>query len=406
MRDIRKYMDMMGNPAPQVLAEGRKTLKDYLTETENSLAEAPKKSEIQLMASKVLPRGAKEDPLTGQMVYTKQGGLDSVATMEEKIIAKLKEAGFVKMPSKGEERIFKLDNWVVTTKVSYGAGTSYANMSAVLASDPGTDSNLAEGSFVVKSLDGVEKRFKTLGPEADAWQKSLSPKAQKAEADKELKDRINQKAAATQAIIWSSINGPWEWTELDWIDIVQTFIVPDLISKFKGQPINGRVKDALVDARNGDLFSLLKIFDSVVRDMKMGKSFSSWANSMQGSRMESIDDNEADMLDEAPMSESRKEVKKFLTANGWVKEDSMKNSHGTRIWLKQRNIENAPSSITDGINKLLVGLSSFGVEAKLGEFRKRHTVVGSDWEIAVQDDSGVVGLCLIMRDTPDDGRDW
>jgi hypothetical protein len=407
MKDIRKYMDLMGNPAPQVLTEGRKTLKDYLTETENSLAEAPKKSEIQLMASKVLPRGAKEEPLTGRMVYVKQGGLDSVATMEEKIIAKLKEVGFVKMPSKGEENIFKLDNWMVTTRVSYGGGYKYANMSAILTSVQENDSNLAEGSFVVKSLDGVEKRFKTLGPEADAWQKSLSPQAQKAEVNKDLRDQSKQKAEAMNATIWSSINGPWEWTELDWIDIVQTFIVPDLISKLKGQPVSAQVKDALIDARNGDLFALLKIFDSVTRNMKMGNSFSSWAKSMQGGRMESIEDGEADMLDEAPMSDSRKAIKQFLTANGWVKQEFRKSRQGTRTWLKQRSPKNTPKmSKEEYLTQLLADLHSNGIEGNIGDGYKRDSIIGSDWTLTVQNDTGVIGVLLSLRDTPDDGMDW
>lgn len=407
MRDIRKYMDMMGNPAPQVLTEGRKTLKDYLTETENSLAEAPKKSDIQLMASKVLPRGAKEEPLTGRMVYVKQGGLDSVATMEEKIIAKLKEAGFVKMPSKGEENIFKLDNWVVTTRVSYGGGYKYANMSAILTSVQENDSNLAEGSFVVKSLDGVEKRFKTLGPEADAWQKSLSPQAQKAEANKDLRDQSKQKAEAMNATIWSSINGPWEWTELDWIDIVQTFIVPDLISKLKGQPVSAQVKDALIDARNGDLFALLKIFDSVTRNMKMGNSFSSWAKSMQGGRMESIEDGEADMLDEAPVSDSRKNVAKFLRSKGWVKSESRKSHHGSRIWFEQRSPKNdIEMTKEEYIIQLLADMNAAGIQGAIGDGYERDTIIGTDWRVTVQNDTGRIGVLLSMRDTPENGMDW
>ncbi len=43
---------------------------------------------------------------------------------------------------------------------------------------------LTEGAFVIKSKDGVEKRFKKEGPESEAWSKTIAKKPKTVKAEK------------------------------------------------------------------------------------------------------------------------------------------------------------------------------------------------------------------------------
>lgn len=125
---------------------------------------------------------------------------------------------------------------------------------------------LFEGMWVIKSKDGVEKRFKDDKSEAaQAWANSIQKKQRAAPVDK-----AGQRKAA-ENLCWQAISTASEWTEMDEADVIRTQIIPKL--KKMGYAAGGEAKygEAFIAALDeashphGTYDKLLKFLDAAVK---------------------------------------------------------------------------------------------------------------------------------------------
>lgn len=136
---------------------------------------------------------------------------------------------------------------------------------------------LTEGAFVVKSKDGVEKRFKNPdSPEAKAWKektvgKKVAPEDK--EANKQLKKDIEGQA---DRLVWMAIHTISEWGELDWIDLFNMTAKPHLIKAVKKNPLAYPQKFvyAVRDLEHNDTIDAL--YPYLNRAVKSAKAAGSW----------------------------------------------------------------------------------------------------------------------------------
>lgn len=113
---------------------------------------------------------------------------------------------------------------------------------------------LGEGVFVVKSLDGVEKRFKDANsPEAIEWKNKEAKKRKPTVALLDPSILINR--ACLQSLSWG---------EIDSSDVLMTQIVPFLYRNLTSE-YPQEFADAVVSAKRGDGWKLIPYLDKFAR---------------------------------------------------------------------------------------------------------------------------------------------
>lgn len=142
------------------------------------------------------------------------------------------------------------------------------------------EKDLLEGQYIVKSKDGIEKRFKTFNDEAKAWAAKESPAGQKKTLDAENKGLEKSVHEGMLTLVWKAVNGPWEWTQLDWSEVVRIMVVPALKKMIKGHNVSPELTRAIKEYDDSNEAPLYKLFDKAVRQQKEGSSFTVWANQM------------------------------------------------------------------------------------------------------------------------------
>jgi hypothetical protein len=119
---------------------------------------------------------------------------------------------------------------------------------------------VAEGTFVVKSKDGVEKRFKSAtSPEALEWKEKTVRKPRAASPSKE------ETAVRVNSAIHSAVLRVGTWGELDRADILMRTIVPFLYTEIGKYDYPEKFEDAVAKAKRGDGFLLLPFLDAYAK---------------------------------------------------------------------------------------------------------------------------------------------
>lgn len=136
---------------------------------------------------------------------------------------------------------------------------------------------VTEGMFVVKSKDGVEKRFKSAdSADAKAWQNNNAKK--KTELEPSARE-LDQKAAQ---YLWHVLSTTDGWGELDWVDIVSLKIIPQIWKNASNDQYGEKFADAVRDAKakDGSWEDFRKYLNAAVRWGAKAKNFGDWADEM------------------------------------------------------------------------------------------------------------------------------
>lgn len=133
---------------------------------------------------------------------------------------------------------------------------------------------LTEGAFVVKSKDGVEKRFKNPdSPEAKAWKASLQQKPVKIPKNDGYQAELEENAVK---LVWTAIHKMDEWGALDWIDLFKSSALPHIAKSVKNYPndYSDKFKAVVDEMKRHDVYD--KITPYLNKAVKSAKAAGSW----------------------------------------------------------------------------------------------------------------------------------
>ena len=147
-------------------------------------------------------------------------------------------------------------NVELDARIDKGASSLYCKL-YVSAKHKG----LNEGMYVVKSKDGVEKRFKDAdSADAKTWKSSTQKKA-----------TVNREAQKKKELdlTWSALQKVGEWTQLDWTDLVRMDVIPYLVKEINKDihSYSDAFLDSVGEAQgiDGMYDSLINYFDKAVK---------------------------------------------------------------------------------------------------------------------------------------------
>jgi hypothetical protein len=132
---------------------------------------------------------------------------------------------------------------------------------------------LTEGQWIVKSLDGVAKRFRDgTSPEAKAWAASVS---------KQPKATMKTDQSKIESFVWQTISTTSGWGDLDWVDLVNLYVIPSLWRGASQDQYGEAFSDAVFSAKSGDWDKLNGYLDAAVKAYSnQFDNFSDWAEAM------------------------------------------------------------------------------------------------------------------------------
>lgn len=148
---------------------------------------------------------------------------------------------------------------------------------------------LLEGAWVVKSKDGVEKRFKREdSPEAKAWSQTVAKKSMAKTPDEKAKEKELKASIEAQAdkLLFGAILRIGEWTQLDWSDLFDMDAKPVLVKAVKKNPM--AYPEKFVDAvkeleKHGSYDKLRPYLNRAIKNAKQGSSWDSYVRQMSAS---------------------------------------------------------------------------------------------------------------------------
>lgn len=140
--------------------------------------------------------------------------------------------------------------------------------------------------FVVKSLDGVEKRFKDANsPEAIEWKNKTTKKVRAPAAKK--KTFLDPSVLIGRACNSQSLS----WGEIDSSDVLMTQIAPFLARNVTEEYPEDFIR-AVSSARRGDGWSLLPFLDQYARRFEKMKDWSEYTDNIEREYKQLMNDNE------------------------------------------------------------------------------------------------------------------